>query len=348
LERSAQALINRLEGDAFRLGKKDDWSPRTFQGVKSFFTKPRQCVSWVKAQARIAAIVLGVALLTGGSTGAASSTTWIVFAASPQHGTQPSQLFRITTTGGGLKQITTGMRAATEPSFSPDGRRVAFTRAFAGIFVMHADGTALRRLTNDSGDRFPVWSPDGTAIAFLRPTAPTPTGGSYRLFVTTANGRHQRALRLAPPPDGRADWLPDSKSILISSKGAFYKVSSSRGKVERRFGPALQTTYDPFWTLAPNGKTIALIGPRPGPAGCQGVACEVSALYLVRVGATRQRRFADDAGLAGWSPDSRTLIFARGGTLNLQPASGGPAKVIAVGEPEENAPLGDAPPAWQP
>jgi Tol biopolymer transport system component len=318
--------------------------------VKSFFTTARQCVSCVKVQAWIAGIVLGAVLLTGASNGAASSTTWIVFAASPQHGTRPSQLFRITTTGDGLKQITTGIRAATEPAFSPDGKRVAFTRGLTGIFLMRANGTGLTRLTDGRDDRFPVWSPDGMTIAFLRPTAPSPTkGGSFKLFVMTASGRRQHVLRLAPHPAGRPSWLPGGRSIVISSHGSFYEVSANNGRVKRHFGPTVDATDGaPFWTLAPNGKTIAVIGPRPGPAGCQGVACEVSALYLVRFGARRQRRFADDAGLAGWSPDSRTLVFARRGTLNLQAASGGPAKVITVGEPEENAPLGDAPPAWQP
>ena len=318
--------------------------------VKSSFTRARQCVSCVKAQAWIAAIVLEAVLLTGSSNGTASSTAWIVFAASPQHGTQPSQLFRITTTGEGLNQITTGVRAATEPAFSPDGTRVAFTRAFSGIFVMRANGTRLTRLTDGGDDHFPVWAPDGTRIAFLRPTASSPTkGGSFKLFVMNANGRRQHVLRLAPHPAGRPSWLPGGKSIVISSKGSFYEVSASNGKVKRHFGPTYDATNGaPFWTLAPNGRTIAVIGPRPGPGGCEGVACEVSALYLLRFGATLQRWFADDSGLAGWSPDSRTLVFARGGTLNLQAASGGPAKVLAVGEPGENAPLGDAPPAWQP
>jgi len=307
-------------------------------------------VSCVKAQAWIAAIVLEAVLLTGSSNGTASSTAWIVFAASPQHGTQPSQLFRITTTGEGLNQITTGVRAATEPAFSPDGTRVAFTRAFSGIFVMRANGTRLTRLTDGGDDHFPVWAPDGTRIAFLRPTASSPTkGGSFKLFVMNANGRRQHVLRLAPHPAGRPSWLPGGKSIVISSKGSFYEVNASNGKVKRHFGPTYDATNGaPFWTLAPNGRTIAVIGPRPGPGGCEGVACEVSALYLLRFWATLQRWFADDSGLAGWSPDSRTLVFARGGTLNLQAASGGPAKVLAVGEPEENAPLGDAPPAWQP
>jgi Tol biopolymer transport system component len=302
----------------------------------------------VNVRARIATIALGLVLSAEGSD-AASSTKWIVFAASPQHGTQPSQLFRIRTTGSGLKQITTGVRGAVSPDFSPDGTRVVFRRGLSGIFVVNVDGRGLKRLTDGRDDAYPVWSPDGRAIAFLRPTAGTPTAsGFFRLLVMDANGRRQHALRLAPlPAAGRPSWLPDARSIVVSSKGALYKVRATDGKPVRRLGPTVDTNNGgPYWTLAPNGKTIALIGARP--AGCEGATCKGSALYLLRFGASQGRRLADDVGEAGWSPDSRTLVFVDRGELNLQRISGDPAKVIAVGAPGANSLLGDAPPTWQP
>jgi Tol biopolymer transport system component len=301
----------------------------------------------VNAWARIATIALGLILSAEGH--AASSTKWIVFAASPQHGTQPTQLFRVRTTGTGLKQITTGIRGAVSPDFSPDGTRVVFMRALSGIFVVNVNGTGLRRLTDGRNDAYPVWSPDGGSIAFLRSTPSTPTvSGFFKLFVMEANGRRQHVLHLAPrPAAGRPSWLPGGRSIAISANGALYKVRATDGKAVQRFGPTIDTNNGgPYLTLAPNGKTIALIGPRP--AGCEGAACEGSALYLLRFGAARGRWFADDAGVAGWSPDSRTLVFAHSGVLNLQQIGGGPAKVIAVGAVGANSLLGDAPPTWQP
>ena len=57
-----------------------------------------------------------------------------------------------------------------DPSFSPDGARVAFTSwrdANAEIYVMDADGSNVRRLTNHPAfDNYPVFSPDGTQIAY--------------------------------------------------------------------------------------------------------------------------------------------------------------------------------------
>jgi WD40 repeat protein len=92
---------------------------------------------------------------------------------------------------------------AWEPSWSPDGSRIAFSRTVDGdpeIFVMNADGTGVTRLTSLAGeDRSPVWSPDGARIAWSHGnelwtmgaagTAPAP------VFATSTLG-------LAP------DWQP--------------------------------------------------------------------------------------------------------------------------------------------
>src|SRR4029077_14212293 len=54
------------------------------------------------------------------------------------------------------------------PSWSPDGRQIAFARVRAGnmeVYVMNADGSGRRKLT--SGDAgAPAWSPDARRIAF--------------------------------------------------------------------------------------------------------------------------------------------------------------------------------------
>jgi TolB protein len=107
----------------------------------------------------------------------AAADRWIVFSGSAQKGTQPEQLFRIRTDGSGLRQLTTGGRVATAPSFSPDGKRVVFARLGSGLFVINLDGSGLHRLTGNPNDASPVWSPDGRWIAFIRPNS-----GAERLW----------------------------------------------------------------------------------------------------------------------------------------------------------------------
>ncbi len=58
----------------------------------------------------------------------------------------------------------------TEPSWSPDGKRLAFVRQSEGrahVFVANADGSDAHAITEGSSDDVePTWSPDGKVIAF--------------------------------------------------------------------------------------------------------------------------------------------------------------------------------------
>lgn len=58
----------------------------------------------------------------------------------------------------------------TDPAWSPDGLKIAFTSDRTGtvqVWTMNADGSNQTQLTSDSGDKAaPAWSPDGTRIAY--------------------------------------------------------------------------------------------------------------------------------------------------------------------------------------
>ena len=67
-------------------------------------------------------------------------------------------------------QLTNNRSLDADPSFSPDGRQIAFVSDRDGnaeIYVMRTDGSDVRRITNHPAfDNYPVFSPDGTQIAF--------------------------------------------------------------------------------------------------------------------------------------------------------------------------------------
>jgi TolB protein len=59
------------------------------------------------------------------------------------------------------------------PEFSPDGKRIAWTKGGHGrsgeLWVMNADGSGKKQLTFDSfSDLYASWSPDGSRIAWRR------------------------------------------------------------------------------------------------------------------------------------------------------------------------------------
>ena len=92
----------------------------------------------------------------------------------------------VTTIGGSLRRLSDPARADVHPAWSPDGRWIAYSsgpaapgvgggddarRALAQrrIWVMQADGSAKRQLTNtDKRDEWPRWSADGSHIVFVR------------------------------------------------------------------------------------------------------------------------------------------------------------------------------------
>ena len=95
------------------------------------------------------------------------------------------------------------------PSWSPDGKRIAFTSFRNGrkwdIYVMDADGDNQRRLTNHpDGDWNPSWSPDGKRIAFVsnRTRDLNPD-----IYVMDADGSNPRNLTNHPDDDEAPAWL---------------------------------------------------------------------------------------------------------------------------------------------
>jgi Tol biopolymer transport system component len=93
-------------------------------------------------------------------------------------------------------------------AWSPDSRQIAFTQCCRDyeIFVVNADGSGLRQLTDNyvgvfDGD--PVWSPDGRAIAFT-----SGRDGNAEIYVMNADGSGQRNISQSPLGDYDPAWSP--------------------------------------------------------------------------------------------------------------------------------------------
>jgi Tol biopolymer transport system component len=81
------------------------------------------------------------------------------------------KLYSIAVSGTGLHDLGAGWDGA----WSPDGKRIAFSRS-DGIYVMNADGTGAHKLvTNNNTDLSgeATWSPDGKKIAYTACAAPS-------------------------------------------------------------------------------------------------------------------------------------------------------------------------------
>ena len=104
------------------------------------------------------------------------------------------------------------------PVLSPDAKRIAFTGRLLGqrdrnqyeIFVVNADGTDLRQLTeNNVEDSFPTWSPDGNSIAFM-----SYRDGASKIFVmNTQDGEVRQLTDFSPARAPK--WSPDGNKIAF-------------------------------------------------------------------------------------------------------------------------------------
>jgi TolB protein len=119
-----------------------------------------------------------------------------------------------------LERLTVGRFSDNlSPTFSPDGRQLAFISTRAGgqqVYVMSADGTGQELFAPfDYGvtgnSNAPEWSPDGTQVAFHRDVM-----GSPQIFVMDVRSRVVRQLTSF----GRNEdptWAPDGRHLAFVS-----------------------------------------------------------------------------------------------------------------------------------
>ena len=176
-----------------------------------------------------------------------------------------------------LIPLTTDPGVDQEPSLSPDGSQVAFSwngpdQANFDIYVKTTKaGAAVAapplRLTRDpADDTDPVWSPDGSSIAFLRKLN---VGNQFDVMLMPALGGQERKLAEVSIPETNwfyspyLAWTPDNQSLIIThhtSSGrptALFLVSVRTGAMQQLTFPPSGMIGDHCPVVSPDGRTLA-------------------------------------------------------------------------------------------
>jgi len=230
---------------------------------------------------RLGAVVAGLLLLVlvplgGGALGATSSGANgdIAFVRS-------GNLFLVSNPGTPL------VTGATDPSWSPDGTKLAFSLggAIETCTVSTCTPAALGSVTGTE----PAWSPDGTKIAYVN---------SGNIHIVTFPGAVDSTLVAGTDPS----WSPDGAKLAFTSGGTVVTctISSCAGTLTTLVGSGSQ----PAWS--PDSSTIAY----------QAVASGHTHIFVVPSGGGSATQVTpitgnnDDETAPNWSPDSSSIVYA--------------------------------------
>jgi TolB protein len=193
-------------------------------------------------------------------------------------------LFLVDADGSGPTQVTRGGENLN-PSWSPDGSKIAFSRqtsSESAIYVVRPDGTELHRVAGTLASSGEVdWSPDSTKIAYTNAVNSGYSrygGRGQEIFVVNADGSEDRRLtELAPrlAYDAAPTWSPDGDQILFRrgyGTGVLMTMNPD-GKCEGVLESTTSAIGAPSWQPLPSG-------PRVGPKTCRAVSVEATGTAL--------------------------------------------------------------------
>jgi tricorn protease len=228
-------------------------------------------------------------------------------------------LWRVPREGGLADRLTTGPGTETNPMFSPDGSRIAFTAEYDGnvdAYVVPADGGEPRRLTwHPSSDVVLGWTPDGKNILFA--SGRTAFSRFSELFTVSLEGGLPTKLPL--PMGYEGSYSSDGRHIAyVPLRRAFNVWKRYRGGMATPIWIADlsdssitevprkdSNDFNPMWV----GDSVYFLSDREGPVS----------LFAYEIGTKTVARVLPNDGLdlksaSAWGD---TIVYEQFGSLNL-------------------------------
>jgi Tol biopolymer transport system component len=198
-------------------------------------------------------------------------------------------------------KIETSAQHLFQPSWAPDGKRLATVGLGRGIYSVDTTDGSAQRLTTGPSDEAPDWSPGGHLIAFHRQIR----GSNYDLFAVNPATGKERRLTEDSKQQTNPTWNTDGSQIAFAEQqptGRWAIVVMNTGGTGRRVvtDPSI-SAQEPAWS--PDGKRIAFILQE----------LDKAALAVIDTSGGTPKRLTDDKVFPAkptWSPDGKRIAFS--------------------------------------
>jgi Tol biopolymer transport system component len=213
--------------------------------------------------------------------------------------------------GSAPMRLTQDEQDETDPSWSPDGTRLAYQgdRDGSAVYVINADGSGEKRLSPTPGlDVTPSWSADGTKIIYARLySAPQPGEPPMTdLRIMNADGTEDHSILARTVFSVEPRWSVGDKIVFMSLMSGpdleIFTMNSDGTNLQQL--TSLATNADPVWS--PDGMRISFGSDREGGGRLD--------VFLMNADGSNQTQLThfevpDEAGDTSWSGDGTKIAF---------------------------------------
>ena len=200
------------------------------------------------------------------------------------------------------------------PSISPDGNFVVFSwtgpnpEDAPDLWIKAVDDDSRRRLTETPfAETFPVWSPDGRDIAFLR--------AGQGVFVISVLGGTERKIADTGSALG---WTADGRALLVRDRAGekphgIFKIDLDSGR-RQQLTQAPRGFGDWTFDVSPDGQTLAFVRSERGGVG------DVYVVPLTGGEVRRRTRWNANISRVAWMPRGREILYSFQEAPGLDPS----------------------------